>query len=158
MKFFSKTVAERTAPGMRQSVEEQNYVFHAHMRHDNLCGIIICDKEYPQRVAFSLITKSIEDLCKAHSKDVYTKTTVPLSFPLLQQHLTKYQNPQEADALSKVQKDLDETKIILHKTIEGVLDRGEKLENIVERTNDLSAQSKLFYKNAAKTNSCCVLQ
>ena len=40
------------------------------------------------------------------------------------------QNPEAADKLSKIQRDLDETKVILHKTIESVLDRGEKLDQV----------------------------
>lgn len=43
-----------------------------------------------------------------------------------------------------------------HKTIESVLERGEKLDNLVERSNALSAQSKMFYKTTKKQNSCCV--
>ena len=50
----------------------------------------------------------------------------------------------------KVQAELDETKIVLHKTIESVLQRGEKLDNLVERSDALSAQSRLFYKSAKK--------
>ena len=50
----------------------------------------------------------------------------------------------------KVQAELDETKIILHKTIESVLERGEKLDNLVERSDALSAQSRMFYKTAKK--------
>ena len=38
------------------------------------------------------------------------------------------QDPAAADKLAKIQRELDETKIILHKTIESVLDRGEKLD------------------------------
>ena len=40
------------------------------------------------------------------------------------------QDPAQADKLAKIQRDLDETKIILHKTIESVLDRGEKLDQV----------------------------
>jgi hypothetical protein len=40
------------------------------------------------------------------------------------------QDPAQADKLTKIQRDLDETKIILHKTIESVLDRGEKLDQV----------------------------
>ena len=36
----------------------------------------------------------------------------------------------QADKLTKIQQDLDETKIILHQTIESVLDRGEKLDQV----------------------------
>jgi synaptobrevin family protein YKT6 len=36
--------------------------------------------------------------------------------------------------------------VILHQTIESVLERGEKLENLVEKSTDLSMASQLFYK------------
>ena len=64
-------------------------------------------------------------------------------------------DPVQADKLTKIQQDLDETKIILHKTIESVLDRGEKLDQLVDKSNDLSLASQMFYKQARKTNSCC---
>ena len=50
----------------------------------------------------------------------------------------------------KVQKELDETKIVLHKTIESVLERGEKIDSLVEKSDGLSAQSKMFY------SMCCL--
>lgn len=75
----------------------------------------------------------------------------------LDMHLTKYQNPKEADAMTKINNDLDETKIILHNTITNILQRGEKLDNLVAKSEDLSMQSKVFYKTARKTNQCCQL-
>ena len=57
----------------------------------------------------------------------------------------------------KVQKELDETKIVLHKTIDSVLDRGEKLNSLVEKSTDLSMASQMFYKQARKQNQCCTL-
>ena len=44
-----------------------------------------------------------------------------------------------------------------HKTIDGVLERGVKLDQLVDKSNDLSNQSKMFYKQAKKTNACCVI-
>ncbi|KAH7983832.1 hypothetical protein HPB52_014615 [Rhipicephalus sanguineus] len=64
----------------------------------------------------------------------------------LEAYLAKYQVPTEADAMTKIQADLDETKIILHNTIEAVLERGEKLDDLVAKSEDLSMQSKTFYK------------
>lgn len=75
----------------------------------------------------------------------------------------------------KIQKELDETKIVLHKTIESVLERGtwraqssyilltnvtssgEKIDSLVAKSDGLSAQSKMFYTQAKKQNSCCVV-
>lgn len=45
--------------------------------------------------------------------------------------------------------------IILHQTIDSVLKRGEKLDTLVEKSNDLGLASQMFYKQARKTNSCC---
>jgi synaptobrevin family protein YKT6 len=80
-----------------------------------------------------------------------------MPFPPIEEYLVKYQNPAAADKVTKIQQDLDETKEILHKTLENVLDRGEKLDTLVSRSNDLSSQSKLFYKSAKKTNACCIV-
>lgn len=59
--------------------------------------------------------------------------------------------------MTKIQEELDETKIILHSTIEAVLQRGEKLDDLVSKSEGLSMQSKAFYKTARKTNACCSL-
>ena len=40
-------------------------------------------------------------------------------------------------------------------TIDSVLRRGEKLDALVDKSNDLSLASQMFYKQARKTNSCC---
>jgi synaptobrevin family protein YKT6 len=69
--------------------------------------------------------------------------------------IVEYQDPTKADAICKITKDLDETKEVLHKTIESVLERGEKLDSLVSQSEDLTKQSKMFYKEAKKTNACC---
>lgn len=56
----------------------------------------------------------------------------------------------------KIQKELDETKIVLHKTIESVLQRGEKIDDLVAKSDGLSAQSKMFYSECPPpTSSVC---
>merc|ERR1711862_290663 len=116
------------------------------------------DMEYPARVAFVLLGEMLEDFTSSVG-DAWKQVTQPesVSFPKIEEYLVKYQDPAAADKVTKIQKDLDETTQILHKTIDNVLARGEKLDSLVARSNDLSSQSKLFYKSAKKTNACCVL-
>ncbi|KIM76856.1 hypothetical protein PILCRDRAFT_77279 [Piloderma croceum F 1598] len=158
MSFFSKTVAERTPQTQRQSVQENNYTAHVYNRGgaEQLVGVIITDQEYPVRPAFSLLTKVLDDFASKVSQSSYSNPSA-ISFPEINTYIQKYQDPRQADAIMKVQQELDETKIVLHKTIESVLQRGEKLDNLVERSNALSMQSKAFYKTAKKQNSCCVI-
>ncbi|KAF9524956.1 snare protein YKT6 [Crepidotus variabilis] len=158
MTFFSKTVAERTPQGQRQSVEEQNNVAHVYNRGgaEQLAAVIITDKEYPIRPAFSLISKLLDDFTAKVPQSSFD-TPSSISFTEIQTYIEKYQDPRQADTIMRVQQELDETKIVLHKTIESVLQRGEKLDNLVERSNALSAQSKMFYKTAKKQNACCLV-
>ncbi|ODV80822.1 snare-like protein [Suhomyces tanzawaensis NRRL Y-17324] len=160
MTFFSETVAQRTPAGQRQSIEEGNYVGHTYARSEGLACVVITDKEYPVRPAYTLINKILEEYLSLHPSSEWsgvTATSPSLAFDNLEQYLKKYQDPSQADSIMKVQQELDETKIVLHKTIESVLQRGEKLDSLVDKSEALSSSSRMFYKQAKKTNSCCVL-
>ncbi|KAI4156556.1 MAG: hypothetical protein LQ340_000164 [Diploschistes diacapsis] len=148
MTLFSKTVAERTRPGQRQDIEEQDYTFHAYARSEGICGLIISDKDYPALVAHQLLSKIVDEFLSQHPQASFAAPSTQansLSFPALKEYLAKYQDPGQADSIMKIQRELDETKIVLHKTIESVLERGESINMLVEKSNDLSSQSRMFY-------------
>ncbi|MCL4132704.1 UNVERIFIED_CONTAM: hypothetical protein GTU68_054176 [Idotea baltica] len=156
MSFTSKIVTERSTISSRQSVKEQEYMCHVYVRHDNLAGVIISDHEYPFRVAHNMINKILDDFTAkvpAHLWASTDESSVP--YTELPATLTRWQNPREADALTRVQEEVEETKIIMHNTIESILERGEKLDDLVVKSEMLSLQSKTFYKTAKKTNACC---
>ncbi|KAI5298563.1 palmitoyltransferase [Ascosphaera atra] len=162
MTLFSRTVAERTQPGQRQDIEENSYTFHAYARSEGICAIIISDAEYPKLVAHQLLSKIADEFLVQHPRTDFAapaadESKFPLGFPALKGYLIKYQDPGQADSIMKIQKELDETKIVLHKTIESVLERGENIDRLVEKSDGLSAQSKMFYIQAKKQNSCCVV-
>ncbi|KAI1465609.1 putative snare protein [Daldinia caldariorum] len=156
MTLFAKTVAERTRPGQRQDVEEQDYTFHAYGRTEGVCGIIMSDHQYPALVAHQLLSKIVDEFLSAHPRSSWSSGQ-QVSMPELKDYLAKYQDPHQADSILKIQRELDETKITLHKTIESVLQRGEKIDDLVAKSDGLSSQSKMFYQQAKKQNSCCVL-
>jgi len=164
MSFTAKTVAARTLPGQRQDVEESgvsivsyaqtctdrariDYTFHAYARSEGVCGLIITDHEYPSLVAHQLLSKVCDEFLSKYPKSAFANATDPanMSYPELKDYIVKYQDPQQADSIMKIQKELDETKIVLHKTIESVLERGEKIDNLVQKSDELSASSKMFY-------------
>jgi synaptobrevin family protein YKT6 len=127
LNFFAKTVAERTASGQRQSVQENNYTAHAYLRPtENLIGIIITDDEYPVRVAFSLLNKLLDEFTtkipeskwKPAIANASNSSSAPsLGFTAVDEYLVKYQDPKQADTILKVQQELDETKIVLVSSI-----------------------------------------
>lgn len=75
-------------------------------------GVIICDHEYPVRPAFSLLTKLLDDFTAKIPQSSFGNPSA-INFPEVTTYLEKYQDPRKADAIMKVQQELDETKIVL---------------------------------------------
>jgi synaptobrevin family protein YKT6 len=124
----------------------QGYDIHAYGRTEGICGIIISDQEYPKLVAQQILSKVCDEFLAKYPRSAFTSAAAnSLPYPELKDYIVKYQDPGQADSIMKIQKELDETKIVLHKTIESVLERGEKIDSLVAKSDGLSAQSKMFY-------------
>ena len=74
--------------------------------------MLICDHEYPVRPAFSLLTKLLDDFTTKIPQSSFGNPPA-IDFPEAAMYLQKYQDPRQADAIMKVQQELDETKIVL---------------------------------------------
>lgn len=146
MMLFCKTVAERTRPGQRLDIEEKSYTygyselktfeskafprltaarlanrFHSYGRTEGVAGVIISDPEYPALVAHQLLSKVVDEFLAKYPRTSFSGANVAeksCPLPPLKEYIVKYQDPSQADSMMKIQKELDETKIVLHKTIE----------------------------------------
>lgn len=61
----------------------------------------------------------------------------------------------EVDKITKINTQLIEVKSTLHKAITAVLDRGEKMEELLKKTEDLTKNTIEFEKKAKRLNRCC---
>lgn len=64
----------------------------------------------------------------------------------------KFYNSPDCDKLLQAQGEVDELTDIMTRNLEKVLDRGFKLDVIVEKTKDMQENANLFKKNAVKIN------
>lgn len=99
------------------------------MRTDGLCGSITCDAEYPPRVAFSLLTKMLEEFSTFYPDWRKETRNESITWPQLDNDLIKYQDPANADQIMRIQRNLDETRDVLHNTIGTGLRSAESLRN-----------------------------
>ncbi|EFJ18584.1 hypothetical protein SELMODRAFT_112680 [Selaginella moellendorffii] len=153
--FTARTIASRTKPGERRSVEQDQYTVHSFNRN-GLCGLVFADKHYPSSF---LVLREVLDKYEQTFGNSWRqlKADKQHAWPWLDEALKKFQDPVNVDKILKITKDLDDTKVILHKTIDSILDRGEKLDSLAQKSSDLSFKSREFYKVARKTNQCCSL-
>ena len=155
--FLARTVTKRTPAMSRLQVNEQgNSLYSQSFAGGKLAVCVTCDKEYNSRVAFNLCTLVGEKFMSEFRGrwETVDKDNM-LSWPELETILKKYQNPAEADKIMKIQNDINSTKTVMVDAIDQVLARGEKIDDLVVRSQDLSDSSKVFYSTAKKTNSWC---
>jgi len=158
--FFSRTLANNKAlaPGSRTSVKHQGFLCHMYVSPFGVTAVCFADEEYPPRVAFGYLSRlcevfaestggklppANEDNCASSFQTAHTKL------------LVQFQDPTQADQLTRIMNELEQTKLVLHETIEAALERGQKIDDLIVKSNDLSGSSKMFYKTAKKQNQCC---
>jgi synaptobrevin family protein YKT6 len=160
--FGARTTTSRTPLGQRASIVlESDFPFlcHVYVRQDGLAGIVVSDKEYPPRVAFTLLSKVLS--AYEQQMGVNWKTITEDQNPsadkiqFMTDDLALYQNPKEADKLLAVQSQLDSIKDVMQTNIEQMMQRGETLDSLMGKSEDLNTASVAFYKQAKKANSCC---
>lgn len=79
------------------------------------------------------------------------------SFKGCSEALTEWADPTKKDKLTSVHVKTEQVKEELVKTLESVLRRGEKIEELVQASTDLSESSKAFYKKSRSLNRCCTI-
>ncbi|EOB11481.1 Synaptobrevin-like protein [Nosema bombycis CQ1] len=69
--------------------------------------------------------------------------------------LEDFQDSKSKDTLGKIKNEITETKEVCIKTLNSLFERGEKLDDLIDKSEQLSKSSKMFYKAAHKRNRCC---
>lgn len=110
-------------------------------RRGNECWLMITDLEYPTRVSFELLQQLSENYSEEH----------------MQRIIDQCQDPSSVDSIYRVQRELDETMVIMHENISKLLERGHRIDELVDKTEQLSDSSVRFYKAARQHNRCCII-
>lgn len=158
IRFHSRLIASRTPINQRTSVDfEQNLgKCHCWTNQKGLSLAVLVDAEYPMRVAFTLLSEASRIFMEQMGGQWEAATAdTEMKCPDLEGLFTRFQNPAEADKITKIEKDLDEVKGVVMKSMDDLLKRGESLDQLMQKSNDLSNTSYQFYRTAKKNNQCC---
>eukprot|EP01132_Coremiostelium_polycephalum_P010171 gene10171-12477_t len=148
----SKILATKLEPNTKHGLTEDQCKAFIHIK-DHFGAFIYTDLDYPERVAFRCLSEVVTEYSKIPGSD----NGVP--FPDLSKFLQLYADPAQKDKILQVQNQVDEVGAIMHKNINEALKNTQKMEDLLQQSNDLSQKSKLFLKQAKKTNRrCCIIQ
>ena len=161
LNFHSRLVIERVAKDTHAQVQLEKGICYALSNSDKIGVTMICDEEYPKRVAIDFLLK-IHDNFKTFLQEkkidlnMYTSDT-DVKYDYIANEIEAWQDPSKKDTLMKLQNELNDVTDIMRQNLNELLKREENLESLMQKSNDLSATSVNFYKQAKKTNSCCNL-
>jgi len=127
------------------------YIFH-YVVADGLTYLCMTDKDFTRLVAFQFLSE-----IKARFLATYgdrAKTAIAFAFNadfqrVLQQQMEKF-NAQKNDKIAKVQEEISQVKDVMIKNIDKVLERGEKIELLVDKTEVLDQHAFKFKKASTK--------
>mmetsp|Transcript_7109 Transcript_7109/g.29579 ORF Transcript_7109/g.29579 Transcript_7109/m.29579 type:complete len:229 (-) Transcript_7109:607-1293(-) len=147
------------------SIESGPYVFH-YLISDGVCYLALTRKGYPKQLMF----RYLEEVCEAFVDDLKRehgdwRTAVqtaarPYAFikfdKTLQRKRKEYGDPSNRSNQTKIDEDIADIHNIMKRNIDQVLNRGEKLDRLVETTSSLKDEAHK-YKWGAKKFSAMVL-
>lgn len=176
--FASRLVINRTDCGTKQSIKmnDLDYVVHSYVTQTSTNQIklgiaMISDIKYPPINAFTIISMIVK------SQDLFTIQHLTAdAVGTITQHaylekILNYalstnndkninnnnNNNNTKDKINGIKEQIDEVTNIMSKNLDDLMKRGEKLDDLIASTEELSKLSKDFGKKAKKLNRCCVL-
>lgn len=159
LKFVVRESMKGLGKGTRNTVEHQGTLCHIQRHSQPIAAYAFVDKEYPVRIAYSLLQKVLNVfLEKTGETWRQVKEDTSMSIPEIKKLFEEFQNPANVDKVFLAQEKIDETKIVLHDNIKKLLENQGNLDELVDKSKDLSAGAKQFYQTSKKMNkSCCSL-
>jgi synaptobrevin family protein YKT6 len=92
LSFLSKTIVQRTAAGQRQTVKQEDYFCHVHVKDGGIAGVAVTDRDYPTIAAFSVVGKAIEEYLQTGDESWRTQTEDGTqALAVVEAAVTKYQ-------------------------------------------------------------------
>eukprot|EP00299_Pterocystis_sp_00344_P002438 c1274_g1_i1.p1 GENE.c1274_g1_i1~~c1274_g1_i1.p1 ORF type:complete len:218 (-),score=36.30 c1274_g1_i1:59-712(-) len=149
------TVTRRILEKLPQQNGKMSYTYDSHQFHyiteDALTYMCMCDSEFSRRIAFSFL----EDIKKRFQSTYGERARTALAYGMnedfskvLSSSMNYYSTNPEADKLNKVRGEIGDVKSIMVGNIEKVLDRGEKISLLVDKTEQMQQQSLTFKKQS----------
>lgn len=116
----------------RNTVIHDDKVCHIQVSNKPVAAYAFVNQGYPERVIFAFLNKVLDLFFeKMGDKWKYLKNDDKLNIEPISIEFKRFQNPKDADKLTKAIGEVEETKVILHDSIKKLLERQGDLDKLV---------------------------
>ncbi|CAM6042111.1 unnamed protein product [Sphagnum compactum] len=118
---------------------------------DRFTYLVVADEEFGRQIPFAFLERVKEDFRRRYQggrADMAVEHSLDREFgPRLKEHMEYCtQHPEEMDKMAKIKSQVAEVKGIMMENIEQVLDRGGKIEVLVDKSETLRNQADVFQR------------
>eukprot|EP00727_Mastigamoeba_balamuthi_P007812 m51a1_g3651 Vesicle transport protein Sec22A (234) ;mRNA; f:208797-209867 len=125
--------------------------YYAYVIKNNVCFLTICERVFPKKLAYDFLAELAKEFETMHGPEVASATS-PYSFikfdTFIQKTKRVYQDSRSQSALSKVSDDLREVQSIMNRSIQEILERGDKIDSVMNRSEALVSATSQYGKSA----------
>lgn len=136
------------------SLEAGQHVFHI-LLAEGVAFVGLCDRLYPKKLAFSLLTDLQRDFLREYG-GLVDSASRPYAFikfdNVIQKTKRSYQDVRARQNLDRLQEELLDVTKIMTTSISDVLERGGKLESMSLLSSNLSQESKRYLRDTKRLN------
>ncbi|CEM28617.1 unnamed protein product [Vitrella brassicaformis CCMP3155] len=134
----------------RMSYLYDGYVFH-YLYHAGLTYLVMSEREAGRRIPFAFL-EDISQRFESSYGDVY-RHAIAFAMndefaPVLAERMYFFNTSPGADEFSRVRSQIDEVQNVMMDNIERILQRGEKIDLLVDKTEDLNRSAFEFRRGA----------
>eukprot|EP01065_Artemidia_motanka_P028239 TRINITY_DN3350_c1_g1_i1.p1 TRINITY_DN3350_c1_g1~~TRINITY_DN3350_c1_g1_i1.p1 ORF type:complete len:227 (+),score=64.95 TRINITY_DN3350_c1_g1_i1:62-682(+) len=158
--FTARTVSDPqyTEPGSRQQVCKGDQRVYVHSKVNGLACVVCANELYPSQTALTICSNTLTDFVSRFPGQWESAAADhSVNWHELDQRLAKFQKPEEADKVLRIQRDLEQVRTLMAQSLEAVLKRGTGLQQLLDDSEDLTGATKSFYRGAAAQNACCLV-
>jgi vesicle-associated membrane protein 7 len=139
-------VLPKTQTQAKVTFEAQQRKYHV-LRSTNggVVFVAVGDATYATRLAYSLLEKVSGSFLQCFREASQQTPANCSSFSRNLRTEVEFYNGPQADKLKKLQSDIDGVKDVMLQNLDVVIQRGDKIDNLVEKSGNLAAESDTFF-------------
>ncbi|BGP27137.1 vesicle-associated membrane protein 7 [Rhodotorula toruloides] len=134
-----QAILQKIPPNDSKLTYAADQILIHYQKKDGVTALVVAEDTAGRRMPFSF-------LAELHRR--FTSTFEMPTEKMIAQLMQRYEENPPQDAIKAAQAELAATKDVMVKSIDAVLSRGERIEILVDRTDEMSQQARAFRKRA----------
>lgn len=134
------------------SYSQDRYIFHV-KRTDGLTVLCMADDTAGRRIPFAFLEDIHQRFVRTYGRAVHSANPYGMNDEfsrVLSQQMEYYSNDPNADRINRLKGEMSQVRNVMIENIDKVLERGDRLELLVDKTTNMQGNTMRFRKQARR--------